>query len=93
MKNTQSKIESVKTGKHVWDALRDLLLFVRFKKREKQPWVFSGFLNYTNGTKMCKVSHTIYGRQGLPSNKKRLFETFLCWIILRVRNLPKTFTL
>ena len=89
--------------KYVWDALRDLLPFVRFKKHEKHPWrsvtfsntlpwVFSGFLNCTNGTKMCKVLHIIYGRQGLPSNK-RLFETFLCWVILRVRNFPKTFLL
>ena len=23
---------------HIWDALRDLVQFVQFKKREKQPW-------------------------------------------------------
>ena len=47
------------------DALRDLVLFVQFKKREKRPWrsvnfgkvaglkqaCFSRFLNCTNGTK------------------------------------------
>ena len=50
------------------DALRDLVSFVQFKKREKhQPATllkitlfhgrFSCFLNCTNGTKSCNASH------------------------------------
>ena len=55
----------------IFDALRDLVLFVQFKKREKHTWVvllsilkvvllrgfFLGFLNSTNGAKLCKASH------------------------------------
>ena len=54
----------------ICDALRDLVPFVQFKKREKYPWrsvtfstksntpwVFSRFLNCTNGTKSRKTSH------------------------------------
>ena len=56
------------------DALRNLVPFVQFKKREKQPWMskpatllkltllcgcFSGFLNCTNGTKLQKTSQMI----------------------------------
>ena len=57
------------------DVLRDLLPFVRSKKREKHSWrrlqpttllkvtllhgCFSRFLNCTNGTKLRKTSHMI----------------------------------
>ena len=27
-----------KKGRFIWDVLRDLILFVQFKKREKYPW-------------------------------------------------------
>ena len=55
----------------IYDALRDLVSFVQFKKREKHPWrsvallklqvlssfeCFSRFLNFTNGTKSRKTS-------------------------------------
>ena len=52
----------------ICDALRDLAVFVQFKKREKHPWrsvtksstppwVFSRFLDYAHGTKSDKASH------------------------------------
>ena len=50
------------------DALRDLVPFVQFKKREKTynftkintpPSCFSCFLNCLNGTKSCKPSYII----------------------------------
>ena len=51
----------------ICDALRDLVPFAQFKKREKHPWrsvtfstpswVFSRFLNCSNGTKLRKASH------------------------------------
>ena len=37
-------------------ALRDLVLFVQFKKREKHSWVFSRFLYCANGNKSRKAS-------------------------------------
>ena len=48
-----------------YDALQDLIPFVQFKKFQKRswrkvntpPWVFSRFLNYTNGTKLRSASH------------------------------------
>ena len=46
-------------------ALRDLVPFAQFKKREKHPWrsvnfrCFSRFLNCTNGTKLRNASHLI----------------------------------
>ena len=57
----------------ICDALRDLVPFVQFKKREKYPWisvtfsaksnthscVFSRFLNCTNGTKLRNAPHLI----------------------------------
>ena len=56
-----------------YDALRDLVPFVQFKKREKHPWrsltfrlkltllhgCCSRFLNCINGTKSGKASHLI----------------------------------
>ena len=50
------------------NALRDLVPFVHFKKREKHPWrsanfskvagfSLSRFLNFTNGTKSRNASH------------------------------------
>ena len=54
----------------IFVALRDLVTFVQFKKREKHPWrsvdllkltllhgCFSRFLSRTNGTKSRKASH------------------------------------
>ena len=51
----------------ICDALRDLVAFVRLKKREKHPWrsvdltllhgCFSSFLNCTNATKSRNASH------------------------------------
>ena len=65
--------------------MRDLLPFVQFKKRQKHPWksvtfstksntppwVFSRFLNCTNGTKPRHVSHLLlegsrYSKAWLP---------------------------
>ena len=45
------------------DALRDLVPFVQFKKREKQPWrsVTPRFLNCTNGTKSRETTHICIG--------------------------------
>ena len=40
----------------IFDALRNLLPFVQFKKREKHPWR-SVTLNCTNGTKLRKTEH------------------------------------
>ena len=50
-------------------ALRDLVLFVQFKKCEKYPWInvnfskvagcFSRFLNCTNGIKSCNTHHIL----------------------------------
>ena len=52
-------------------ALRGLVLFVQFKKREKRPWrgvtkgntppwvFFHVFLNCTNSTKSCKAAHIL----------------------------------
>ena len=43
------------------DALRNLVLFVQFKKRKKHPWrsvsVFHVFLNCTSDIKSSKASH------------------------------------
>ena len=47
-----------------WDALRDLLSFVQFKKREKRPftksntsqWVFFTFFGFCNITKLRETS-------------------------------------
>ena len=35
-------------SRHIWDALRDLVLFVQFKKREKYPWCIVTFSNKSN---------------------------------------------
>ena len=43
----------------LWDALRNLAPFVRFKKCEKHPWVFFTFLNRTNGIKLRNASHIV----------------------------------
>ena len=43
-------------------ALRDLVLFAQFKKREKQPWRsvnFSKAVNCTNSTKSRNASYII----------------------------------
>ena len=59
------------TGDFVCDVLRYLVPSVQLKKREKHPWlracnftkssnppwVLLTFLNCTNGTKWCNVSH------------------------------------
>ena len=56
-------------GFYICDALRGLAQFAQFKKREKHPWMsvtfskvagFNRQLNYTNGTKSRKASHTIH---------------------------------
>ena len=59
------------------DALRDLVSFIQFKKREKHPLkvtllhgCFSHFLNCTNGTKSRKASHLLYFQ---TSVKPRIF--------------------
>ena len=54
----------------ICDALRDLVAFVQFKKREKHLWrsvtfskvsgCFSRFLNCTNATKSSKASHLLF---------------------------------
>ena len=56
------------------DLLRDLIPFTQFKKRKKHPWssaacnfnksstpswVFSRFLNCTDGTRSRKASHLV----------------------------------
>ena len=62
----------------ICDALRDLVPFVQFKKREKYPgrsvtkintppWVGSRFLNCANGTKSCNAPIFSLGR-----SKRRL---------------------
>ena len=59
------------TLKHICDALRNLVAFVQFKKREKQPWrsinfrlkltlphgCFSHFFTCTNATKSRNAPH------------------------------------
>ena len=61
-------------------ALRDLVPFVQFKKREKHPW---RSVNFTNGTKSCNASHF---RQRLWSryfSKHAIFHyLFLEYILL-----------
>ena len=67
------------------DALRDLVPFVQFKKREKHPWTnvifskvkllhgcFSRFLNCKNGTKSCEASHTLM--YSLENQTKTIFN-------------------
>ena len=54
---------------YIWDALRGLVPFVQFKKREKDPWksvipfvfhwCFSRFLNCKNVTKSSKALHRV----------------------------------
>ena len=77
----------------ICDALRDLVLFVQFKKREKHPWrsvnfstksntppwVISRFLNYTNGTKSRKTSY-LYNVfvEHIVANTALLLGNFLC---------------
>ena len=41
----------------IFGALRDLVTFVQFKKREKHPWRSVQNLNCTNATKSRNVSH------------------------------------
>ena len=53
------------SAKVICHALRDLVPFLQFKKRknthgEHPPWVFSTFLNCTNGTKLRKTSHILF---------------------------------
>ena len=57
----------------IWDASRNLVLFVQFKECEKHPWrsvtfslkvkllhgCFPSFLNCTDGSKSCKASHLL----------------------------------
>ena len=40
----------------ICDALRDLVPFVQFKKREKQPWMS---VTFSNGTKLRNAPHLI----------------------------------
>ena len=60
-----------------WDSLSELVRFVQFKKREKQPWrsvTFSkvaGFLNCTNGTEVRKTSNSINTQINSFVNSKR----------------------
>ena len=56
----QKKVLAYTNYQHciIWDALRDLVPVVQFKKREKHSYmdIFSRFLNCTNGTKLRKAS-------------------------------------
>ena len=65
------------------DALRDLVPFEQFKKREKHPWrsakltlvrgCFSRFLNCTNGTKSRNAPHiNLRGNPKLKISGKHL---------------------
>ena len=58
------------------DALRDLVAFVQFKKREKintPPWVFFTFLNCSNATKSRNASHL--GKSEFEANLLLDFES------------------
>ena len=70
----------------ICDALRDLVPFVQFKKRQKHPWrsdktllkvallhgCFSHFLIRTNGTKSCNVPQLCYITCLLPSRQQKI---------------------
>ena len=77
------------------DALRDLVAFVQFKKREKHPWrsvnfnkvplkltlhgCFSHFLNCANGTKSCNATHMYKSKGVFP-------QSTLCFIMKVIRH-------
>ena len=65
------------------NAFEDLVPFVQFKKRENThggvfllgndtPWVFSCFLNCTNGTQSRKASHIVYCSVTAPLHSQSL---------------------
>ena len=73
---------------NICDALRDLVLFVQFKKGGKYPWrsvnfskvagggdhgCFSRFLNCTNGTKSGNAQHLLFSLSTALCREKMLF--------------------
>ena len=61
----------------IYDALRKLVLFVQFKKREKHPpWVFFRLLNCTNDTKPRKAFHLYNKKTQNPSTSLVSFRIF-----------------
>ena len=55
------------TKKNVKNTHGEVILLVALQtkacnitKSNTPPWVFSRFLNYTNGTKSCKAAHSQY---------------------------------
>ena len=68
-------------------ALRDLVPFVQFKKREKHPWrsitlCFSRFLNCTNGTE-SRITSQIFWFKRL-SNFKTQAVFFILSLLIKV---------
>ena len=71
----------------ICDALRDLLSFVQFKKREKHPWrrvTFSkvaGFTKSRNASQMLNITKNIWLFFWISSNVNEVIKTILDFFI------------
>ena len=48
------------SNNYIWEILRDLVPFDKFKKREKHPWRSATFSNFTKGNTLAWVFFTFF---------------------------------